>query len=75
MQTVPPFYVVIRTTRRSTRLQGKGSIFISQLFQDPELIVPVREIEPTTSRSVIKRSTDWVMNPATVGRVNLQRKL
>ena len=29
--TGPPFYVVIRATRRSTRLQGKGSTFISQL--------------------------------------------
>ena len=28
----PPFYVVIRATRRSCCLQGKGSIFISQLF-------------------------------------------
>ena len=25
-------YVVIQATRRSRRLQGKGSIFISQLF-------------------------------------------
>ena len=25
-------YVVIRATRRSSRLQGKGSTFISQLF-------------------------------------------
>ena len=36
MQTVPPFYVVIRTTRRSTRFLGKGSLVISQFFQDPE---------------------------------------
>ena len=27
-----PLYVVIRVTRRSSRLQGKGSTFISQLF-------------------------------------------
>ena len=27
-----PFYVVIGATRRSSRLQGKGSTFISQLF-------------------------------------------
>ena len=32
METGPPFYVVIRATRRSSRLQGKGSTFISQLF-------------------------------------------
>ena len=28
----PPFYVVIRATRRSSRLQSKGIIFISQLL-------------------------------------------
>ena len=27
----PPFYVVIRATRRSSQLQGRGSTFISQL--------------------------------------------
>ena len=32
IETGPPFYVVIRATRRSSRLQGKGSTFISQLF-------------------------------------------
>ena len=32
METGPPFYVVIRATRRSSRLQDKGSTFISQLF-------------------------------------------
>ena len=35
-QTGPQFYVVIRATRKSSRFQGKGSNFISQLFQDPE---------------------------------------
>ena len=35
METGPPFYVVIRATRRSSRLQGKGSTFISQLFLRP----------------------------------------
>ena len=34
--TGPPFYVVIRATRRSSRLKDKGSTFISQLFKDPE---------------------------------------
>ena len=32
VETGPPFYVVIRAAQRSTRLQGKGSTFISQLF-------------------------------------------
>ena len=36
METGPPFYVVSQATRRSSRLQGKGSTFISQLFWDPE---------------------------------------
>ena len=30
------FYAVIRATRRSSRLQCKGSTFISRLFYDPE---------------------------------------
>ena len=29
LETGPPFYVVIRATRRSTRLRDKGSTFIS----------------------------------------------
>ena len=33
LQTGTPFYVVTRATRRSNRLQGNGSTFISQLFQ------------------------------------------
>ena len=32
METGPPFYVVIRATRRSRRLQCRGSTFISQSF-------------------------------------------
>ena len=32
LDTGPPFYVVIRATQRSSRLQGKSSTFISQLF-------------------------------------------
>ena len=32
METGPPFYVVIRATRRSSLLQCKGSTFISRLF-------------------------------------------
>ena len=32
LETGPPFYVVIRATRRSSRLHCKGSVFISQLF-------------------------------------------
>ena len=32
LETGPPFYVVIRATRRSSRLHCKGIAFISQLF-------------------------------------------
>ena len=32
LETGPPFYVVIRATGRSRRLQCKGSTFISRLF-------------------------------------------
>ena len=32
----PPFYVVIRATRRSAWLQVKGSTFFRQLFQNPK---------------------------------------
>ena len=31
-----PFYMVIQAMWRFSHLQGKGSTFISQLFQDPE---------------------------------------
>ena len=43
METGPPFYVVIRATRKSRRLQCKGSIFISQLFLRPWVLVRPRE--------------------------------
>ena len=46
METGPPFYVVIRATRRSSRLQGKGSTFISQLFLRPWVLVRPRESNP-----------------------------
>ena len=54
LETGPPLYVVVRATRRSNRLQGNGSTFISQLAPG---------IEPATTRSAVKRSTNWT-NPA-----------
>ena len=36
METGPPFNVAIQATWTSRRLQGKDSIFIAQLFYDPE---------------------------------------
>ena len=50
------FYVVIRATRRSSHLQGKGSTF-----------GPVPGIELATSRSAVERSADWA-SPAAVER-------
>ena len=35
LETEPPFFVVIRATRRSSHFQGKGSTFISRLFLRP----------------------------------------
>ena len=63
METRSPFYVVIRDTRRSSRLQCKGSTFISKTLS----IGPTLGIELTTFRSAVKRSTDWA-NPAVVTR-------
>jgi len=64
MVTGPPFYVVIRATRRSSRLQGKGSASFLSYFKTRS-IDPAPGIEPATSRSAVKRSTDWP-NPAAV---------
>ena len=46
METGPPFYVVIRATRSSSRHQGKGRTFISQLFLRPWVLVRPRESNP-----------------------------
>ena len=54
----PPFSVVIRATRRTSRLQGKWSTSISQLYFKTMSIGPAPGIEPATSRSAVKRSTD-----------------
>ena len=41
---------------------AKGTTFISQLFIEDPKSGTVLGIEPTTSRSAVKRSTDWA-NP------------
>ena len=56
LETGPPFYVVIRATRRSSHLQGKGSTCISH-FKTLG-VGPVPGIEPATSRSAVKRSNE-----------------
>ena len=50
--------------RRSGHLQGKGSTFISPLVKTPSTS-PALGIEPMTSCSAVKRSTNWA-NPAMV---------
>ena len=70
METGPPFYVVIRATRRPSRLKDKGSTFISQLFKTLS-IGPAVRIEPMTSRSAVKRSTDWAKPAAVYNPIHL----
>ena len=57
LETGPPFYLVIRATRRSSYLRCKGRFFT-------EYCSALR-IEPATFRSAVKRSTDWA-NPAAI---------
>ena len=56
--TGPSCYVVIPATGRSSRLQCKGTTFISQLFIEDRKSGTVPGIEPATARSAVKRSTD-----------------
>ena len=57
--------MVIQDTPRSSRLQCKGSIY---LFYFKTLSNgPAPGMEPATSRSAVKRSTDWA-NPAAVSK-------
>ena len=59
LETGPPFYLVIRATRRSHRLQYKGSTFTVYSYFKTLSICPTPGIEPATFRSAVKRSTDW----------------
>ena len=55
-----PFYKVIRTTRRSSRLQCIRNTFINFLSYFKSLSIgPAQRIEPATFRSAVKRSIDW----------------
>ena len=69
-ETGPSCYVVIPATGRSSRLQCKGTTFISQLFIEDLESGTVPGIEPATSHSAVKRSSDSA-NP---GRFNHQWK-
>ena len=64
METGPPFYVVIRATRRLAVCSAKEEPSFLSHFKTLSN-GPAQGIEPATSRSALKRSTDWV-NPATV---------
>ena len=63
METGLPFYVVIRATRRSRRLQCKGVPSFLSYFKTLSNGWALG-IEPSTSHSAVKRSTDSA-NPAT----------
>ena len=56
------FYVIFQATRRSSRLQSKGSIFFHCYFKTLS-IGAVPRTELATSRSTGQRFTDWA-NPA-----------
>ena len=71
VETGSPFFVVIWATRRSCRLRGKDSAFISHLFKILS-IGPTPGIKPATSRSAVKRSID-LANPAAFKK-NTERK-
>ena len=59
METGPPFYVVIRATRRSIRLHIIAKVVPSFLSYFKALSnSPAPGIEPATSCSAVKRSTD-----------------
>ena len=67
VQKKTPFYVVIRSTRRFSRLQGKGCTFISHIFWALS-IGPAPGNEPATSRSLDKCSCrDWASPAAVCG--------
>ena len=55
--TSPLFYDLIQATQTFISLQGKGSTLII-IFKTLSIGSAPR-IEPTTSRSAVKRSSDW----------------
>ena len=63
------FYDLIQATQTFISLQGKGSTFII-IFKTLSIGSAPR-IEPTTSRSAVKRSSDWAKkNPPITFQVN-----
>ena len=68
MSNLPAFY---EHNRERPIWQCKGSTFISHYFKTLS-ISPSPGIEPVTSRSAVKRSTDWA-NPAVKQDVHTRR--
>ena len=60
LETEPPFYVAIRARRRSSRLHGVDSIFISHIFKTLS-IGPVPAIE-LCCRALYQLSKSWNIN-------------
>ena len=61
----PPFYVVIRATRMSSRLQCELIPSFLSYFRALSN-GPAPGIDPTISLSAVKRSTDWANPPAVI---------
>ena len=62
-ETVPPFYVIIREPREGRPVCGAKKVPSFLSYFKTLSIVPASGVEPATSRSVVKRSTDCA-NPA-----------
>ena len=58
LETGPPFYLVIRATRSLTACSTKEVPSFYSYFKTLS-IGPAPDIEPATSRSAVKFSTDW----------------
>ena len=69
METGPPFYVVIRTSEGQAVCSAKGVPSFLSYFKTLN-IDPAPGNEPATSRSAVKRSTDWA-NAALVLKISL----
>lgn len=61
LETEPPFYVAIRARRRSSRLHGVDSIFISQIFKALSIGPAVPAIE-LCSQALYQLSKSWNIN-------------
>ena len=58
VETVPPFYVIIRESREGLFVCGTKKVPSFLCYFKTLSIVPASGVEPATSRSAVKRSTD-----------------